>query len=105
MQYLSASESSQLLIDHSDVQAIDVREPYEYAHGNCGFRNIPMAEIINQIQTLDSTLTTLILCKSGKRAEAVGNLLETEYDFKDLIIVEGGILAWQAQIDPTISID
>jgi hypothetical protein len=38
------------------------------------------------------------MCNSGKRAEALVNLLETDFGMNDLLVLEGGIAAWTEQI-------
>jgi rhodanese-related sulfurtransferase len=37
------------------------------------------------------------MCNSGKRAEALANLLETEFNQPNLVVLEGGIAAWIEQ--------
>jgi rhodanese-related sulfurtransferase len=46
----------------------------------------------------------MLLCRSGKRAEAIGNLLEVEHGFEHIIIVENGMQGWQEEVDTTLSI-
>ncbi|MDO7610943.1 MAG: rhodanese-like domain-containing protein, partial [Crocinitomicaceae bacterium] len=67
--------------------------------------HIPMSEIIEKHKELDAKNQIVILCRSGKRAEAVANLLECETQFKEVWIVEGGIKAWKERVDPTLNIE
>jgi rhodanese-related sulfurtransferase len=46
-----------------------------------------------------------LLCQSGKRAQAAGNLIETELGFLEVIIVEQGIQGWQKEVDPSLKLD
>jgi rhodanese-related sulfurtransferase len=87
------------------IQLIDVRETYEFQYGNNGFLNIPMAEIAEKVATLDNKLPIILICKSGKRAEAVAIFLEKCFGFTDVSVIEGGIIAWKELIDPTIQLD
>lgn len=105
MKYLNALDCQKLLENNKEIQCIDVRESYEFLHGNCGFLNIPMGIVSKNIHQLNPSLPIVIICKSGKRAEAVGNLLETEHGFLDIVIVENGITGWKSLIDATIEID
>lgn len=105
IQYLSPTLCKDFILNNSKVQCIDIREPYEYELGNNGFINIPMSEAVNMSNTLDVSLPTIILCKSGKRAEVVANFLLTTSGFTSIIIVQGGITAWKECIDPSIQLD
>jgi rhodanese-related sulfurtransferase len=40
-----------------------------------------------------------LLCNSGKRASALGNLLETEQAFLEVYIVEDGMQGWNRWIE------
>lgn len=92
-------------MEKDSVLALDIREPYEYDHVNCGFNNVPMATLIEFLQEKDRTIPLVLLCQSGKRAQAVGNLIETELGFSEVIIVEMGIQGWQMEVDPSLKID
>jgi rhodanese-related sulfurtransferase len=45
------------------------------------------------------------MCQSGRRAEAVVNLLETEFHFPNVFVMEGGILGWIEHVDPSLKLD
>lgn len=81
---------------------LDVREPYEQTICAIGGIQIPMAEVLNQAHVLDKTRMTIVMCRSGKRAEAVANLLEKECGFEQVCVLDGGVLAWIEQIDPEL---
>jgi rhodanese-related sulfurtransferase len=59
MKCWNASRCKELL-DQGTVLALDIREPYEYQHVNCGFNNVPMATLIEFLQEKDRT-TPLVL--------------------------------------------
>ena len=105
IQQLTPKVCSEIISKDKEIQCVDVREPYEYELGNIGFVNIPMSETLLISQKFDATKQMLIICKSGKRAEAVANLLSTEYNFSSIIIVDGGITAWKETIDDSIQLD
>lgn len=104
MIYISINEFDKLLKENSDFQLIDVREQYEYNICKLNSVHIPMAEIISRLNEIASDKRICVLCKTGKRAEAVANLLETDYDFKDVFVVKGGIMAYAEQIDTNLEI-
>lgn len=102
MIYISVHEFDKLLKQKGDLQVIDVREQYEYNICKLVSLHIPMDEIVSRMDEIDVDKQVCILCKTGKRAEAVANLLETDYEFKDILVVEGGIMAYAEQIDTNL---
>lgn len=104
MRFITPSECKKRL-DNSEVELIDIREPYEYEACNAGFKNIPMAELILKIENITSNKDHVIMCRSGKRAEALVNFLETEHKIKNVMVLEGGITEWANQIDKTLNLD
>lgn len=97
MNRISVSECEKLL--ESGSVLIDIREPWETTICNIGGKLIPMSKIVNEMDNLDKNSSYIILCKTGKRAEAVANLMLTDYLFKDISILEGGITEWFANKD------
>lgn len=84
-----ASESKQLL---------DVRTAGEYAQGHIeGAVNadINSAEFMQVIQNLDKDKAVFVYCLSGGRSASAAQQLK-EQGFKEVINLEGGILAWNA---------
>lgn len=104
MKCWNASRCKEFL-EKETVLALDIREPYEYDHVNCGFNNVPMATLIEFLREKNRTIPLVLLCQSGKRAQAAGNLIETELGFSEVIIVEMGIQGWQLEVDPSLKID
>jgi adenylyltransferase/sulfurtransferase len=90
------------LLEQVKIELIDVREPYETNCSNIGGHLIPMDQIKEEAKKLDKNKAYAILCQSGKRAAAVANLLEIEYDFSNLHIVEGGFEAYIDTIDNSL---
>jgi rhodanese-related sulfurtransferase len=64
-----------------------------------------MGEINHRIDELPKDKNIVVMCRSGKRAEAVANLLMTDYSLSNVYILDGGILAWKENIDNTLDLD
>ena len=75
MIYISVSEFDKLLKENSDFQLVDVREQYEYNICKLNSVHIPMADIVSRMNEIDTDKRICVICKTGKRAEAVANLL------------------------------
>jgi rhodanese-related sulfurtransferase len=105
MKLVTPSAAQTIIQSQNPIQLIDVRETYEFDYGNNGFVNIPMAEMAEKVAILDNNLPTVLICRSGKRAEAVAIFLEKCYGFTDLFVIDGGMIAWKEIIDPQIQLD
>jgi adenylyltransferase/sulfurtransferase len=93
------------LSKEDNLIVIDIREDYEYEHCNAGFTHIPMGEISLRYSEINPTKEVVIMCQSGRRAEAVVNLLETEFHFPNVFVMEGGLLGWIEHVDPSLKLD
>jgi sulfur-carrier protein adenylyltransferase/sulfurtransferase len=84
------------------LNIIDVREPYEYEISQIkGAKLIPLGELMNHVNDLDSSKEYIIHCRSGARsAKAILQL--QKIGFKKLKNLAGGINAW-ADVDPTVA--
>ncbi len=81
---------------------LDVREPFEYDICRiAGSKLIPLGNLPSRMSELDSADEILLQCKSGARSARALRLLQ-EAGFSKLANVEGGILAWAEQIDPSV---
>lgn len=101
MIYIKASALADKL-NSPNFQLIDIREHYEVAICAIEALHIPMGEIIKNIHLIDSTKEICLICKTGKRAAAVADLLETEHGFDGVFILEGGILSYASEIDQSL---
>lgn len=101
MKSISCAELKSLM-DSSQIEIIDVREPFETSCSNIGGLLIPMDDIKEEAKKLDKKKHYAVLCQSGKRAEAVANFLEIEFGFLNLHIVEGGFEAYIKNVDNSI---
>ncbi|TWU06495.1 molybdopterin-synthase adenylyltransferase MoeB [Stieleria varia] len=89
-------------IDSGDrMMILDVREPDEFAICNLGGVLIPLGNLAQQHTDLPRTETIIVHCKSGRRsAQAVEQL--RALGFPDVWNLNGGILRWAKEIDPSM---
>jgi rhodanese-related sulfurtransferase len=80
---------------------LDIRECFEYEAENLGWTNLPMEQVFAFLkqEEVSKDQKLLLLCNSGKRASALGNLLETEQAFLEVYIVEDGMQGWNRWIE------
>ena len=85
---------------------IDVRETHELQHGILeGAIHIPMQTVPAKMAEFDQDKTkpVVLICRSGNRSDQVGQYLE-QNGFSDVINLVGGMNAWAAEIDTSMSV-
>ena len=104
MQYITALELKKKCDNKEDVFVVDIRESYEL--DICKFKavHIPMEDVPMRISELDPHAESVVVCKTGKRAEAVANLLIQEYGFSNLKVLEGGMLSWIENVETHLEV-
>jgi rhodanese-related sulfurtransferase len=95
------SEACKQLIQNNGAELIDIREPWEVEICSIGGTTIPMHKIPEVAESMDKSKQYIILCKTGRRAESVANLLECAHGFQHVAILEGGITNWFETFEPT----
>lgn len=81
---------------------LDVREMYEREMCSIASFHMPMGEVCQRTQELPTDQEIVVLCQSGKRAEALVNVLEQDFNFARVSFLEGGVTAWFEQFEPAI---
>jgi rhodanese-related sulfurtransferase len=103
MKEISVQELKEKQDKGEDFQLIDVREDFEYEMSNLGGLLIPLSGIIIEADKIDKTKPVVVMCRSGKRSAAAIMQLE-QHGYTNLYNLQGGILAWAAEIDPTLNV-
>ncbi len=103
LEEITATELGDLIKNNSEVQIIDVREPYEVEIARIpNARLIPLGEIVARAKEIDSSRTAIIHCKGGVRsAKAIKALQENGFAGR-LINLKGGIGAWSDEVDASV---
>ncbi len=82
-----------------DIFVLDVREPHEYQICNLGGHLIPLGDLPNRVNELDTSRDIVAHCKMGGRsAKAVQFLRQS--GFTKVRNLTGGITAWADRVDP-----
>jgi molybdopterin/thiamine biosynthesis adenylyltransferase/rhodanese-related sulfurtransferase len=95
---------AQLRENGTDFQLIDVREPYEYAIAHIDGELMPLNSISDFATQIDKTKKVVIHCRSGVRSAQAIVELETNFGFKNLYNLKGGIRAWAQEVDHDIAV-
>lgn len=105
MKEVTAPELKHMLDVGEKFQLLDVREPYEVEMASIGGHSLPMSQLVDRIEEIPKDIPVVVHCRSGSRSCAVIDALTTRYGFSNLINLKGGILAWQAEVDPSLTCD
>ena len=103
MKEISVQELKEMQDKGEDFQLIDVREDFEYEMSNLGGTLIPLSGILIESEKIDRNKPVVLMCRSGKRSAAAIMQLE-QRGFTNLYNLQGGILAWAGEIDPTLNV-
>ena len=98
---IQVEELKRRLDKKDDLFVLDVREPHEYQICNIGGYLIPLNDLPNRVNELDSSREIVVHCKMGGRsAKAVAFLQQA--GFTKVHNLAGGITAWTDRVDPKV---
>ncbi|MEY4504388.1 MAG: hypothetical protein RL154_682, partial [Pseudomonadota bacterium] len=102
---ISATELKLLFDEDVNIQIIDVRQAHEIALGKLPkTKAIPFGQVIRRQDDLDSSVTTIVVCKVGYlSAKTIRDLKAAGYT-GELLGLKGGITAWANEVDSSIRI-
>ena len=104
MKEITVQQLKEKLIDKSEYfMLIDVREDFEYMVSNIGGEHIPLSNLQSRVHTLNRDVEYAIICRAGARSANACVLLGQE-GFENVYNVRGGMKAWAAEIDPSITL-
>ena len=102
--HISVKELKEKIDKGEDFILLDVREPQEYNFARIKEKDamlVPLMKLPSVIDKLPKDKPIYVLCRSGNRSlQATMWLLQK--GFKNVKNVEGGILAWSQEIDPSV---
>ena len=102
MKSITVQELHSMRESGADFQLVDVREPYENEICTLDGILIPMSEVPDNVSQIEKDKQVVIHCRSGKRSATIIQYLEENHGYTNLFNLEGGILAWAAEVDSTM---
>ncbi|MBE0439562.1 MAG: rhodanese-like domain-containing protein [Gammaproteobacteria bacterium] len=106
MKQMTATELRDYLATGVSTVKIDVREAHELEYGMIEDAiHIPMQTIPNQLNMLEKHKNDpiILICRSGKRSEQIGQFLE-QMGFANIINLVGGMNAWATDVDTSMAV-
>ena len=103
MKSISPKEVSSIIESaNSDYQLIDIRDEYEHDICCIGGEKINMYSIPENIYKLSKNKKIIIYCRTGVRSANIVNLLEKKFSFNNVYNLDGGIMRWRDDVDPSL---
>ena len=99
MKSITVSALKEKIENKEDFQLIDVREPDEYAEFNIGGQLIPLHDIVQQLDKIDTVKPVILYCRKGIRSQVAIQRLQETFPFTNLFNLIGGIEAWKKQFN------
>lgn len=103
MNEITVAELKKWRDEGKEFQLIDVREPFEYEMSNIEGENIPLASVVLEADKISKDIPVVMQCRSGARSAAALNQLQN-LGYTNLYNLKGGILAWAAEIEPSMKV-
>ncbi len=98
---ISVDELAEWKKSGKQIQLIDVREPEEYELANLGGLLIPLSMLEKNLDKIPKDKTVVVMCRSGKRSQTA-ILKLASHGYKNLLNLDGGILAWKNKHNPDL---
>jgi sulfur-carrier protein adenylyltransferase/sulfurtransferase len=101
---LSVLELKEMLDRGEPISLLDVREPYEWDIGNLGPQGaklIPLGDLPERFEEIERDADLVVYCRSGARSARAADFLRAQ-GYERVRNLDGGILAWSAEVDPSI---
>ena len=99
---VSVQQLKELMDNKGDYALIDVREQHEFDLVNLGGELIPMSVVPGQLDKFDKDVDKVVVhCRSGARSANLIHQLQQLRGYENLYNLDGGILAWSKEIDPS----
>jgi adenylyltransferase/sulfurtransferase len=103
LEEITATELKARLDRGDDLQVIDVREPNEFEIARMpGTKLIPLGQVVNRMNEIDSSRETVVHCKGGVRSAKAIEALKNAGFAGRMINLKGGITAWSHDVDPAV---
>jgi len=94
MQQITAQEFAILKSRSTEIELVDVREPFEHELYNIGGKLIPLGELIMRANELAIDRPIVFYCEKGIRSQIAIQRLES-LGFTQLFNLVGGMAGWR----------
>lgn len=99
MEQILASDLQKKIEQNEKLEIIDVREDFEVQFGGMvpGAKNIPLQQLLNQLDQLDKDKQYILICRSGNRSGMACQFMEMR-GFNTVNVMDG-MLGWSGPLE------
>ena len=99
---ITPTELKEMIDRGKSPTLVDVREPHEWEIGKLeGAKLIPLGSLLERLDELNQDEQIVVYCRSGARSGRAMHMLRGS-GFPRVTNLEGGILRWGREVDPSI---
>lgn len=96
MKEITAEQLEKMMEEEEVIELIDVREEFEVKLGKVpGAKNIPLQQLLNNLNDLNKNKEYILICRSGNRSGMAGQFMEMQ-GFKTVNVVDG-MIGWKGE--------
>src|SRR5690606_13677222 len=88
---ISTITLGQITNGKGDYELIDVRSEVEHKNFNIGGKNVPLADLENQLTTINSAIPIVFYCATGRRSTSAAILIKDRLPHARVYSLENGI--------------
>ncbi|MDH5603904.1 MAG: molybdopterin-synthase adenylyltransferase MoeB [Cyclobacteriaceae bacterium] len=99
---ISVSEYKKLRDTGNPHLLVDIRESWEHELVNIGGLNTAPHQLVEVLKNLEDDRKVIVYCRSGKRSANAIREARKSLEIDHIYNLKGGVLAWIAEIDPSL---
>ncbi|TXB66981.1 rhodanese-like domain-containing protein [Vicingus serpentipes] len=99
MKQITPQELKAKIDNKEDFELIDVREIYEYEDYNINGKHIPLGEVMNNLDKIDTSKPVIFCCNSGKKSRAITIAVTKKLNSDNIYSLVGGVTNYYTEIE------
>jgi len=99
MKQITPQELKAKIDSNHTFELIDVREVYQFEEYNINGKNIPLDEVMNNLDQIDASKPIIFCCQSGKKSRAIAMAVSKKLNTDDIYSLVGGVSNYYEEIE------
>lgn len=99
MKQITPQELKAKIDNNEDFELIDVREIYEYEDYNINGKHMPLGEVMDNLDKIDTSKQVIFCCQSGKKSRAITIAVSKKLNSDNIYSLIGGVTNYFSEIE------
>lgn len=99
MKQITPQELKAKIDSGEDFELIDVREIYEYEDYNINGKHIPLDNVMNSLDKIDTSKPVIFCCQTGKKSRAITIAVSKKLNSDNIYSLVGGVTNYFEEIE------